>query len=54
MFNVLICKKKNKIFEYQCMGSLPDERLKPAPAWHTISIDFFGPMEIRGEVKQTF
>ena len=48
----LICKKKNKIFEYQCMGPLPDEKLNPAPAWHTISIDFFGPMKIRGEVKK--
>ena len=34
------------------MGQLPVERLKPAPAWHNISLDFFGPFEIKGEVNK--
>ena len=46
------CRKKDQKFEMQCMGPLPEERLKPAPAWNATSIDFFGPIEIRGQVNK--
>ena len=26
--------------------------IKPAPAWYSIAIDYFGPMEIKGEVNK--
>ena len=34
------------------MGQLPQERLKPAPAWHCTAVDVFGPFKIRDEVKK--
>ena len=36
----------------QVMGPLPDVRLKPAPTWSSVSLDLFGPFEIRGEVNK--
>ena len=46
------CRKINKRPENQIMGQLPIDRLKPAPAWHSVSLDYFGPFEIRGEVNK--
>ena len=34
------------------MGRLPQERLKPAPAWNCTAVDLFGPFRIRGEVQK--
>ena len=34
----------------QLTGRLPQERLKPAPAWNCVAVDLFGPYRIRGEV----
>ena len=34
------------------MTPLPIERMKPAPAWSTTSIDMFGPFMIRGQVNK--
>ena len=34
------------------MGQLPQERLKPAPAWSFASLNFFGPFEIREETNK--
>ena len=34
------------------MGKLPIERLKPAPAWDSTALDFFGPFKIKDEVKK--
>ena len=34
------------------MSPLPDVRLQPAPAWSSVSLDLFGPIEIRGEVNK--
>ena len=34
------------------MGQLPEERLKPSPAWNSTAIDLFGPFKIRDEVKK--
>ena len=48
----MTCRKKDQKFEMQCMGPLLEERLKPAPAWNATIIDFFGPIEIRGQVNK--
>lgn len=48
----MICKKLDKKTATQVMGQLPQERLKPAPAWHCTAIDFFGPFKVRDEVKK--
>ena len=34
------------------MGDLPLFRLKPAPAWNSTGIDYFGPFTIKGEVNK--
>jgi hypothetical protein len=36
------------------MGKLPQQRLKPAPAWSSTGVDLFGPFRIRDEVKKRF
>ena len=36
----------------QIMSPLPIERLKPAQAWHQISLDYFEPFIIKGEVNK--
>ena len=46
------CRKNSKLLQSQMMGQLPQERLKPAPAWSFTSLDFFGPFEIRGETNK--
>ena len=48
------CKKMNKerLKESQVMAQLPVDRLKPAPPWYSITIDFFGPIETKGEVNK--
>ena len=48
----VICRLREKKTEQQVMGPLPFDRLKPAPAWSTTGLDFFGPFEIKGEVNQ--
>ena len=51
-FHCVDCKKRNKKLQEQRMACLPIERLKPAPALSFISLDFFGPFEVRGEVNK--
>ena len=34
------------------MAPLPIERMKPAPAWYTTHIDYFGPFTLKGEVSK--
>ena len=34
------------------MAPLPIARLKPAPAWHYISLEYFGPFDTKGEVNK--
>ena len=34
------------------MGWLPQEKLKPAPAWNCTAVDLFSPFRIRGEVQK--
>ena len=51
-YRCVICRKLDKKTEVQRMGQLPLERLKPAPAWSSTSLDYFGPLQIRGEVNK--
>ena len=51
-FNCITCRKNEKKTVAQIMAPLPDVRLNPAPAWSSISLDLFGPFEIRGEVNK--
>ncbi|XP_045117670.1 uncharacterized protein LOC123508203 [Portunus trituberculatus] len=48
----VICKKTDKVRMEQQMGQLPEQRLKPAPAFFNTSLDLFGPMMIRDTVKR--
>ena len=34
------------------MGKLPEDRLKPASAWFSTALDYFGPYEVKGEVNK--
>ena len=43
------CKLVNKNYEQQQMSDVLEFRTTPAPPWHTVSIDLFGPMtHVRG------
>ena len=46
------CRKIEKKTTEQIMGQLPEERLKPDPAWNSTAIDLFGPFKIGDEVKK--
>ena len=46
------CRKIEKKTNQQVMGQLPEQRLKPSPAWNSTAIDLFGPFKIRDEVKK--
>ena len=48
----VICRKERKEIQEQIMGQLPIDRLKQAPAWYSISLDYLGPVEVRGEVNK--
>ena len=48
----MTCKKLDKKTTTQEMGPLPEERLKPAPAWNCTAVDLFGSFKIRDEVKK--
>jgi hypothetical protein len=51
-YKCVTCKKTNEDLQQQIMGQIPMERTVPAPAWSYISLDFFGPYEIRGETNK--
>tara|TARA_B110001454_G_scaffold196478_1_gene199376 strand:- start:542 stop:6220 length:5679 start_codon:yes stop_codon:yes gene_type:complete len=46
------CRKLDKRIEQQTMGMIPEERLAPMPAWTYVSLDLFGPFQIRGETNR--
>ena len=48
----VICRKKRKLRPEQILSPLSIERLKLAPAWNSISIDYCGPFVLRGEVNK--
>ena len=50
--NCIVCRKMEKKLGEQIMGKLPIERLKPAPAWDSTALDFFGPFKVKDEVKK--
>jgi len=39
-------------FLEQPVGLLPEARLRPAPAFHHVMLDLFGPYTVRGEVQK--
>ena len=51
-FRCVKCRKMNKDMQQQIMGQIPEERLRPAPAWSYISLDLFGPFAIKGETNK--
>ena len=48
----VICRRKRKLRQEQILSPLPIVRIKPAPAWNSISIDYCGPFVIRGDVNK--
>ena len=46
------CRKLRKEVAGQVMGPLPEERLKPSPAFFFTALDLFGPIFIRDTVKR--
>ena len=46
------CRYRLKCIASQVMSPLPEERLKPAPVFHTTGIDYFGPFLLQGEVQK--
>ena len=47
-----LCKLRDAKFLEQPMGSLPEARLRPAPAFNHVMLDLFGPYTVRGEVQK--
>ena len=47
-----LCKLRFKKLETQRMSALPIERIKPSPPFRNIGLDYFGPFEIKGEVRK--
>ena len=47
----VICKRLNKKTQEQIMGSLPDCRMKPTPAFHVTFLDLFGVVNKRSRSK---
>lgn len=48
----VICRRMDKTVIGQQMGQLPEQRLKPSPAFFNTSLDLFGPLMIRDTVKK--
>ena len=46
------CKLRLLSLQSPSMGTLPIERIKPAPPFSSVAIDYFGPMVTRGEVQK--
>lgn len=48
----ILCRRIQRVCETQCMRSLPEERLKPAPPFYNTSLDLFGPFHVKAPVKR--
>ena len=48
----VVCRKLRKEVAGQIMGQLPEERLKPSPAFTYTALDLFGPFSIKDSVKK--
>ena len=46
------CRKEDISLENQLMGSVPDWKMSPAPPFHHVQLDLFGPYTISGEVQK--
>ena len=46
------CRKNRGRVEEQMMAPLPSQRINPAPVWFTTHIDYFGPLELKGDVNK--
>ena len=46
------CKLRLMSLQSQSMGTLPIERIKPAPPFSSVAVDYFGPMVTRGKVQK--
>ena len=46
------CRILDKKCLDQCMGPLPEERLKPSPPFFRTSLDLFGPFQVKDTVKR--
>ena len=46
------CKERLMSLQSQIMSTLPIERIKPAPPFACVAIDYFGPFVTRGEVQK--
>ena len=46
------CRLLDKKCLEQCMGPLPNDRLKPSPPFYRISLDLFGPFLVKDTVKR--
>ena len=53
VLNCVKCREARAELASQKMGELPVERLRPAPAWKTSFVDFFGPILIREVNKRS-
>ena len=52
VYSCVPCKLYRKGTMDQIMGELPLERTKPSPPWYAISVDLFGPYEVKGSVNK--
>ena len=43
---------KFKKLASQIMSPLPVERLKPTPPFQNVRLDYFGPIEVKGEIQK--
>ena len=48
----LECKRRDPKLNHQCMGNIPETRLKTAPPFSFTMIDLLGPFITRGEVQK--
>ena len=47
-----LCKLREPVLLDQKTGLLPEDRLKPGPAFSKVMVDLFGPYKVRGEVQK--
>ena len=52
IYKCVICRKLKKESLCQIMSDIPDFRVLPNPPFSFCTVDFFGPMLVRGEVNK--